>query len=349
MRSDAGEERGTEIPHICWLVGRSSDAREVLGLAVDLKVSRLHAIGILIAWEELVFRGTSAGRLPGVRPKDLAAALDWKRDPKILTRALTDAGVLEIRKGVLCHPYWPSSRSGEYMRERKESRAYWRNWKRQKRRSARDAAAAAAAGGAGSESSVDPVQPMSIGHHMDIQRTSNGVHTESRPNKDNRPMDGSPPDPPQSGGSLGKRRWDQIRKMFNRSINPPRCEHLLGLYSEAEFTLCAWVLTNRITERLAYISQKKRAFGATSLKFLAEKLFTQFEPEFQKKMAECPTVPLAVEQAEKEQLREAGKREWILELLRDATLPEGEKETRKAKWLQANPDEAEWLKGALSN
>ena len=365
-RKKKEEERGEEMPHLCWIVGRSSNVREVLGLASSLGVNKFEAIGYVVVWEEIVFHGNASGRVPGLRMKDLAAALGWRKDLKVLERGMKESGLLEKRGQVLCHPYWPRSRTGQYMRTRKETRLYWREFKAEKRRLAKEAAAATAAAqlaasgqgtaaataAAGGGTVLKLVHEMSNGHPVDVRRTSRGVHQESRHNKvinKGTSEAGSPPGPPPEAGGEGCARWEIVEKLHPRPIKTGACEPALAAYTADEWVLCEWVLVNREARGLSSISRKKTAFTNKACDFVTKKLWQQFRPEFLRKEAPPPSsVAPEIERAQQEK-QELADREWkkneLLKFLSDETLSPEKKAYKKRTWLGANPWAAEWLEG----
>lgn len=336
-----GESQFVAVP-----IGRQLDPR--LGrIATHLRCADMLAFAYGVVWEMFILEQGDArtGRLRGYTAEDISRRLEYRGRPRRLVEALRRAGVLTSHKdGSFSHPFWQETITGRYARTRAEMRDYEREKKRIQR----------AAGRADGEISAGSVPALSLGTPRDIEGRpdmspgSPGPVPRENGDQSIKVSPGHPPEPPAKRGELGKKRWEWMLEHHKRPTKPVACELLLDGLSEEE-----WLDVQFVTRDAAKLtpssSRKKRVLGWDSFKLLSEAAFLQFRKERRADSAQAPAVPLAVEQAEKERVGQAGKRDWILELLRDATLPEGEKETRKAKWLQANPDEAEWLKGALSN
>jgi hypothetical protein len=349
---------GENMPYLCWVIGRSSDVR-IHGLASRLGVSKAAAVGLVVMWEELVyFHGEASGRVPDLTMRDVAAALG--ADERKLQEAMAEARLLVVsgrgKERRLRHPTWARSRSGNHIREREETKSYWREKKREERRLAKEAAAravaaqlAAAAVSAGEGGGRPEVLfEVSNGRPLDISGTSSrrpwGVQTTRKEGRNDIPIR-NPPDPPQGGGGLGQQRWRELRPLFERPMNDDSCEALLAEFTPQEWDLCLWVLAKRNRAALLSLSRKKSAFRRSSFDFLRLKLFTQFEPDRARQQAIAPAVPLAVETEQKERRRLYEIRKLVTDWLLDPDMPQEEKERRKSGWLKAHPTQREWLDG----
>ena len=73
--------RRGEVPFVAIRVGRSHDAKEVLGLAAELKIQRATALGFVALWEEFLLEvgDNLTGRVSGYKPHHLAANFNRSR------------------------------------------------------------------------------------------------------------------------------------------------------------------------------------------------------------------------------------------------------------------------------
>jgi len=350
-KSKRNAERGidADMPYLCWPVGRSGDVKEILGVAAALRLSRFHVIGWVVRWEELVFtHGNASGLVAEYNPRDLAAALDWKGDVSRLMRVLSDAGLVK-RAGPsgksLLHPSWMRSRTAAFLREKEETRRYWREWKAEKRRTLREmakagkeAAAAAAEGGGGAFSSEN----VSNGHPVDVRLPSKNVQRIPPLRKEGHPDPDAPPTPRADAGGVGFARWEIVQRLHPSPMNPEGCKRLLQAMSAEDWALCLWVLENREREGLSSISKKKRAFVMNAYEFIRKGAFHMFRPERARTEA-ARAAPKEKSPAEVELERREDARRALRELLDDPDAPEAKKQKRRDMHLRAHPGDAEWL------
>jgi hypothetical protein len=333
-------QRG-EIPFVAMRVGRLHDPREVTGFAFRLKERPCVALIYVLLWEEFILEVGDAltGRLKGYRAEDIAAKLTYEGKPATLIKAMESAGLLRRQRSTFLHPYWLETPTGQYALQRAERREGDRERKRRQRERDALALAEALAAARGETSVTRDIPVTSAGRPGDS--TVNPEIKKER--KKGQPDPDAPPSPPQGGGSLGKERWERIQGLFNSPMNDEGCERLLGVMTPEKWALCLWVLENRDREGLSSLSRKKRAFGLDSYKFLRTEAFRQFRPEYLKKLNQ-PKEPDPVATAAENARRELEKgRRSLRELLDDPDCPETVKDKRRRLWLDAHPDDAEWL------
>ena len=317
-----GERRG-EVPFVAVRVGRSNDPREVLSLARELKISRAHALGFVVLWEEFLLEIGDAltGRVKGYSVEHLAAKLGWEGKPRLLVDALKRAGLLKTHKSVFFHAYWASSITGQYARQRAEDREYWRLKKRAQR-----------------EKDVPGESP---GHEGDVQGDSRETADIKKERKKDNPGS-APPAPPGTGGELGAARWEWMRSHYERCVKSRRCVEILQAMTEDNWALCQWVITESARGGALYLSRKKRALRLDSHRFLATEAFLQFLPESRRNLEAqqrrsnggSPTVepinpldntPAAIA--------------FLLEQLSDPDLPAAQKTKIRHRWADRHPGE----------
>ncbi len=333
-------QRG-ETAFVAMRVGRIHDPREVLGLATELKVRPVEALGFVLLWEEFILEvGDSLkGKVRGYRPEHIAAKLTYPGKPGVLIRAMENAGVLGRQRNTFFHPYWFETVTGHYARQRAERREYEREKKR-RQRVEREAAAAAAGESADSSEILSPgTTPGQPGDsrgdrvgNPDIKKERKGAAGP-----------GGPPSPPQGGGGVGFARWEQILPLLKRPINPTGCILLLTAMSSEYWDLCLWVLENAEREGLSSLSRKRRAFDLDSYEFLRKSAFLQFRPEYKKKLSAPPPVPLQVEQAESEREHLERRRKNLVAVLSDPEATPSRKALWRRNFLEAHRDQVEWL------
>jgi len=325
--------RRGEVPFVAIRVGRSNDPRETLAIARELKCSRATALGYVALWEELILEVGDAvtGRLPkGYAAQHIAAKLDFPGPPRRIVDVLKGAGLLGTHKTILLHPYWRSSTTGEYARDRAEQREYWR------KRKAADRAA----------KERGDVSEMSNGHPVDVLETSHG--TADIKKERNGMTAGQPPQPPaEGGGRLGASRWQTLSQIHPSPGNRRACTRYLELMSEDDWALCQWVLTPSEAGGAPNSLKKKRALRLDAHKFLATEAFGRFLPEWTAKRragdrpangagrpAVAPPVDLEAERA----ARASAALKFVLEQLEDDDLSEAEKASARARFAKAHPD-----------
>lgn len=338
---------------VAMRTNRIHDPREVVGLARDLKIVPALALAYVMLWEAFVLDvGDSlTGRIKGYRADHVAGALTFRSDPARLIAAMKRAGILgETKRGTFFHPYWAETVTGRYARWRAERRDY-ESEKKRRQRDEREQ-------GGGASNGHSSVPNLSLGTTPGQTENSRGQPGDypgkmgDQGRKEGRKEGvgpGSPPNPPAKPGGVGFARWEQIRKLFYRPMNPEGCVMLLEAMSDEKWALCLWVVVHRDKEGLSSLSLKKKAFRLDSFEFLRRSAFLQFEPEHQKKLSQSPPVALHVEQAENDQKNVERVRRLILAQLEDPAMPKEEKAEKLKLWLSANPDQAEWLKGAIAN
>jgi hypothetical protein len=323
-------------------VGRGQDPREVLGLAGDLKIDPATALAYVLLWEEFVLEVGDAitGRVVGYTVKHLAVKLGWRGTPRRLSDGLRDAGLLQVQRQTLIHPYWRATITGQYARQRAEQREADRLRKRRARNRDGDPADAG-------DHASDDVTRTSAGHGQE----SGGRRADSSGNPDiNQPTNGAPgapgaappPGPPVPGGSMGASRWEWIRANHRRPANSRACTRYLDAMTAEDWDLCRWVVSLPARGLPGSSSRKKRVLGLDSHKFLATEAYLQFSPEWrEKQIAEkAPPVkrPRNVEPVSDEDQRWTMAISFVLAQLADADLTTAEKDEIRAKWRQRWPD-----------
>lgn len=346
-KKSAADQIGSrvEMPHICWTVGRTNDPREVTEFAANLGCKEVEAIGYLVRWDEFVFLKSDAkGRLPGIRAKDIASHLKWRGDLQTLISAMKEAGILAVsRKHVFFHPYWESTRTGEFLADKEWRRIYSRDWKRKRRKeeaearlvAAQAAAAAARGGGAGEhpQTTSTHVQVDTNGHHLPSTSIPYGVDRSPLLRKEVSKGSGSGPAPipPLEGGGPGFERWGWVVKHHHFAVNDRVCIPLLNAMSEDEWASYQLVVTHRDKIGAPLSSRKKRALDADSAVQLRDSKWIPFvsaAKEISKMSTKSTAEEMAAAAKKKREEHEAAERsriEWAEKMLADESTPESSK------------------------
>lgn len=313
--------RRGEVPFVAIRVGRSSDPREVLGLAKDLSIVPALAFAYVCLWEEFILEVGDAmtGRVKGYRADHVAAKLTYPGASRRLIEAMKRAGVLKTQRGTFFHPHWNETITGQYARDRAERRERERLKKRRQREERDRGDVPGESPGQGGD-----VTPLSPGK-TDIKEERNGVGGASRP-----------PFPPPGGGGVAYGRWEWIAKHHRRPTNRTACARYLEAMTAEDWALCRWVLESPGPRGLLSLSGKKRAFRLDSHKFLATQAYLQFLPEWREKLAK-PAIAEKVDEKSSERERDEAARAYILALLGDPDVSPIEKARKRKLWLEANP------------
>ncbi|HKQ96957.1 MAG TPA: hypothetical protein VJV75_03700 [Candidatus Polarisedimenticolia bacterium] len=330
MKAAAGERRG-EVNFVASRVGRSTDPRECLGLAKQLRCSRATALGYLILWEEFVLEAGTRGRVHGYSASHIAAKLDYDGRPNKLIDALRVAGVLKRHRGTYLHAYWSESITGSYAEERIRLREYERDRKRTQRANEAAARTAEAAG------VKNGVPGMSQGHNG-TSRGTNGTVPATADIDQGSSSGGIPPSPPLSGGGLGSERWAWILDHHPTPINPRPCVRYLDVMTTEDWELCKWVVEGFGQPGWLDSSRKKRTRRLNSHKFLASAAYLQFRKEWSKKLQDQSVASVVAELADAERQGIDSARRFVELQLADPTLSDAEKDRARRRWATLYPD-----------
>jgi hypothetical protein len=270
--------RRGEVPFVAIRVGRSNDPREVLGLAAELRIPKLHALGILAAWEEFILEVGDAmnGVIKGYSAAHIAAKLDWQGKPAKLVGALKNAGVLATHRGTFRHPTWNETPTGEYARRKASDRETWRKEAERRRRLEADRRlelAGITAPDVHQESGQTPAG------RLPRLQAENG-HKERKED-----ISGRPPQPPaQTRRELASRRWEWMKEHAQNPNNSEGCRRYLEQISEADWPLVAWVLEGCPGGASRSSSRKKRTLGRPAYQILRSEEWHQFRREWEEKL-----------------------------------------------------------------
>jgi hypothetical protein len=316
VKKIADERRG-EVNFVASRIGRSTDPRECLGLARQLRVETATALGYLILWEEFILEvgDGRSGRVRGYTAAHIAAKLGWQGQPAKLIKALAAAGILRRQRGTYLHGYWGESITGQYAQQRIELRAAWREKKRRQR----------------AEGTSPVVPETSPGTSPDVFGTSD-IDTR-------RPSGSGPPNPPQGGGSLGQERWAWILKNHESPVNPVACIRYLEAMTDEDWALCQWVVEYAGKPGGPSHSRKKRVMRMDSHKFLATRQYLVFHREWVKKLEARQITGLVAKIEDLDQERRASGRAFMLAQLEDPDVSESEKERIRRRWNHAHPED----------
>lgn len=313
--------RRGEVHFVAVRVGRSTDPKEVLGLARRLKVTRAAALGFVVLWEEFILEVGDAltGRVQGYAAEHVAAKCGWEGSPQAFVKALKEAGLLRTQRRVFLHPYWLQSITGQYARERAELREAWRRKKREQRQT------------------VD-VPIMSPGQVGDVHRMSSGKTDIEREINGN---GAAPPRSPPSGGdSISAARWAWLLEHAPNPQNRDASCKYLALLSDDE-----WALVQEAYGRLEHgrgplSSGKRRALNWPTHRFLSHQAYLQFRRKTPSKGRQPngqPTEPIKVENAGALSTQPLA---FLLAQLADPDLSDAKKEQLRKRWQAEHPGES---------
>lgn len=302
--------RRGEVHFVAVRVGRSTDPKEVLGIARRLKVSRATALGFVVLWEEFILEVGDAmtGRVQGYAAGHLAAKCGWEGSPRAFVEALKEAGLLRMQRRVFLHPYWLQSITGQYARERAELRDFWRKKKREQRQ-------------------VVDVPILSLGQVVDVPRVSPGKADIEREINGN---GAAPPrSPPAGGGDLGAARWEWLKNNAPNPQNPTRSALYAKAIPEDEWALVVEAYGTLGGGRGPLSREKRRVLHWPTYRFLAQRAYLQFR----RKTPSKPEQPKAPEDSvAEEHAAEAARVAYLLAQLADPELPEAKKVKLRAQW-----------------
>ena len=327
--------RRGEVPFVATRVGRSNDAREVLGLAAELKIPRAHALGLLVLWEEMILSVGDAltGRIKGYTAMHIAVQLGWRGKADKLIAALSTAGVLGSHRGTFLHPWWKESITGGYA----IARAEFREAEAERKRIARARERGEESGTSGGRPADKDGRPADKDRNPDI----NQVKTSA----------GQPPQPPgEPGGDQGASRWRWVLDNHPRARNSRACARYLDLMTQDDWALFQWVTDlarQGAKGGASYSLSKKRVLKQNSHQILANEAFLEFRPEWLEKLAQdrrpkngTPALKVAppVDEAAEKAARVSHAVAFVLAQLEDRDLSEKARETAKARFRAAHPD-----------
>ncbi len=323
--------RRGEVPFVAVRVGRSTDAKEVLGLAAELRISRPHALGILVLWEEMILSVGDAltGRIKGYSLAHLAAQLAWDGAPARLVKALANAGVLKCHRGTLVHPWWRESITGQYAITRAEFREADAERKRRARALER-----------GEDSAVSNGRPLdNDGRHADKDRNPDINQVKD--------VQGTPPPPPaKAGGDSGASRWEWLRENHPRPRNSRACIRYLEAVTEADWALIQWLTTLSAKGGAPSSLSKKRVLRLNTHQILSTEAFLEILPEWRetqrpKKNGGTPLIR-AVDTEAEAAARKASGMAFLLAQLSDPAVTEAKKQAVKSRWIESHGGPGPW-------
>lgn len=203
---------------------------KLLGLAKRLRIHPQHAVGILASWREMVLTcGTGTGVVRGYSRGELAAFVQWEKEPGPLIDALKAAGMLQTRRKAFIHPYWDATTTGSYAHHKSGERAR-KAAERALRRAWETAHPAEAFPG------VERAREI-LGPSADSPRTEPGASASGSRTNGHEVSNGvrrAPQGAPPGGASEGASRWEAFEALYPVGVEESlKCrEYLAGLGPE---------------------------------------------------------------------------------------------------------------------
>ncbi len=308
------------------------DDPKLLALARMMKVPRLLAFGSVLRWQRLILQ--RGDHLQGSLPQryfaaDIAAFLDFRRDPERLVEAMEKCGFLGHRKGHGYYfPDWIHTTTGRYAHRRETERLQQERLRAKNRPSRTERPAN------GVQQSADVDRRSADSLPTSVRQT--GERKEAR---NQETISEIPPYPPPPGGDFADARWRWVEEHAPRPRNRTVCMRILATIPDGE-----WEQVQAAYQTLqqpgANLSKRDRRAleGPTDL-FLGRQVYLQFGRKKQPVKTPRARVTSArtVSAAEGAAERAAAGDAFVVQYLADPDVSEEKKAQARERWL-ASPE-----------
>jgi hypothetical protein len=267
--------RRGEGQYVAVEVGLRHDPK-VLGLARRLKIHKLHAVGLVSSWREMVLvRGTGAGAVKGYSRQELCEYLDWPKGPAPLIDALKMAGMLRTKRGCFVYPFWHDTITGSFAQHRSSDRD-----RKLDERATRKRWTAVYPGGAwpGFEEAKERLR----GHSGEVPGNVQGTSADAPEESGHKETKG-PPGPPVPGGvggvadaRNGLTEW--FLELYPRLKNEGKCRKVLGRMTTAQAEQLRYCLPLQLRRYMAAMTGRGGRGVPFADKYLEGEWYLELRP-----------------------------------------------------------------------